>query len=131
MTTIVIFGSSLFMALILLLTKAMELKYGNKNIILRFIGKLDSKFETVVSNLKFRGLQLTQSIRYIFLVQAKEICKDCFKKIEEKAVNEFKKRQDVIMGKKEIASKGSVSFYLKKITEDKGNGEKGKIEDSL
>jgi len=130
MTTIVVFGSSLLIVLILLLIKAMELKYENKNIVLRSLGRFDSKFESVVLNFKFRSLQLIQSIRYIIFVHLKEVSRDYLKKIEEKAVNEYKKRQDVIMGKKEIESKGSVSFYLKKITEEKGNGEKGKIEDT-
>jgi hypothetical protein len=70
-------------------------------------------------------------VRYIIFVHLKEVSKDYLKKLEERAINEFKKRQDVIMGKKEIIGKGSASFYLKKITEIRQNGEKGKIEDSL
>jgi len=131
MATIVVFGSSLFIAVILLLIKGAELKYGSKNVFLRSLGRFDSKFEELVSNIKFRSLQIIQSVRYIIFVHAKEVTKDYLIKIEEKAVNEFKKRQDIIMGKKEIASKGSVSFYLKKITEVKKNEERGKIEDLL
>ena len=131
MATIVVFASSLFIASAFVSVKAVELKYGRKNIILRLIGKFDSKCDNCVSGFKFKGLQLVQSVRYIVLVQIKEICKDLFKKAEEKIISEYKKRRDVVMGKKDIADKGSVSFYLKKITEDKSNGEKGKIEDSL
>ena len=131
MTTIVVFASSLFITSAFVSIKAVELKYGKKNIILRIVGKFDSKCDHCVSSLKFKGLQLIQSIRYIFLVKIKEVCKDLFRRAEEKVMNEYKKRQDVVMGKKDITSKGSVSFYLKKITENKGNGEKGKIEDIL
>lgn len=131
MTTIVVFGSSLAVALILILTKALELKYGSKNILLRLIGKADNRLELIVSKIKFRSLQLVQSIRYIIFVHGSEMFKDYIKKAEQKAVSEFKKRQDVIMGKKEIVGNRSVSFYLKKITEEKGHSEKGKIEDSL
>lgn len=131
MTTIVVFGSSLAVALILILTKALELKYGSKNILLRLIGKADNRLELIVSKIRFRSLQLIQSIRYIIFVHGSEMFKDYIKKAEERAINEFRKRQDVIMGKKEIVNGGSVSFYLKKITEEKGHSEKGKIEDSL
>lgn len=131
MTTIVVFSSSLAVALMLLLTKALELKYGSKNILLKFISRADDRLETLVSGIRFRSLQLIQSVRYIIFVHAKDIFKDYIKKAEEKAIGEFRKRQDVIMGKKEIVNGGSVSFYLKKITEEKGNGTKGKIEDSL
>lgn len=132
MTTIVVFSSSLLVASALVLIKAVELRRGNKNILLGLISRLDNRLEKMVSNLKFRSLQLIQSFRYLVLVRVKEICKDCLRRMEEKAASELKKRQDVIMmGKKEIISKGSVSFYLKKITEDKGSGERGKIEDHL
>ena len=129
MTTIVVFGSSLAVALILILTKTLELKYGSKNILLRFIGKADDRLELIVSKIRFRSLQLIQSIRYIIFVHGSEMFKDYIKKAEQKAVSEFKKRQDVIMGKKKIINGGSVSFYLKKITEEKGHVAKGKIED--
>jgi hypothetical protein len=56
---------------------------------------------------------------------------EIFNKIHLAILAEYRKRQEVIMGRKNIANKGSVSFYLKKITEDKKEGEKGKIEDSL
>lgn len=128
MTTIVVFASSLFITLAFVFIKAVELKYGKKNIILRLIGKFDTKCDQCVSGFKFKGLQLIQSIRYIFLVKIKEVYKDLFRKAEEKVMSEYKRRQDVVMGKKDITNKGSVSFYLKKITENKGNGEKGKIE---
>ena len=55
MTTIVVFGSSLAVALILILTKTLELKYGSKNILLRFIGKADDRLELIVSKIRFRS----------------------------------------------------------------------------
>lgn len=131
MATIVVFASSLFVTSAFVSLKAVELRYGKKNIILELIGKFDSKCDCCVSNLRFRSLQLVQSIRYIMLVQIKEVCKDLFYKVKEKIKEEYKIRQNTMMGQKDITNKGSVSFYLKKITEDKCNGEKGKIEDCL
>jgi len=129
MATTIVFASSLLAISALIITKTVELKRGKRNILLGFLGKLDHKAVLLVSNLKFKALQLIQSVRYIILVKTKEIIRDWFYKAQEKALNEYKKRQEmIIVGKKDIVNKGSVSFYLKKITEDKSNGEKGKIE---
>ena len=83
MTTIVVFTLSLLIASALIFFKAMELKHGKKNIVLEFIGQLDSKSEILVSRLKFRALQLVQSLRYIALVQTKIACKNLLDKVEE------------------------------------------------
>lgn len=131
MTTIVVFASSLFVALAFVSIKAIELKYGRKNIILELVGKFDQQCDYCVSSLKFRCLQFVQTIRYILFVQLKEIIKHFWNKIHEKIMHEYKIRQEIIMGRKEIVSNGSASFYLKKISEDKCNGGKGKIEDCL
>ncbi len=131
MVTIIVFASSLFVALVLVFIKYMELRNGNKNIILKFISKLDSKSNELVSAFKFKNLQLIQSIRYIVLVQIKKVVKDFFYETQDKILNEYKVRQSIMMGRKEIIGNGSASFYLKKITEDRSNGDKGKIEESL
>lgn len=129
MTTIIVFVSSLFIAFLLLALKAIELKYGKKNIFLSLINKLEARAIKLVALVKFTGLQIIQSLRYIILVQLKDAAKGLFKKAESRLFEEFKKRQDIVMGRKEILSKGSASFYLKKISEDKVSGERGKIED--
>ena len=132
MATIVVFVLSLFMASVMIVIKAIELRNEKKNILLRLINKLDSRLINLVSTLKFKSLQLIQSIRYIILVETKRVAKELFNKVQEKVANEYKKRQQVIIvGKKQITNKGSVSFYLKKITEDKGNTGKGKIDSAL
>ena len=132
MATVVIFASSLFMASGLVLIKAIELRNEKKNFLLKLVNLLDSRFNKIISTLKFKSLQLIQSIRYIVLVEINRIAKDLFYQVQEKIISEYKKRQEIIIvGKKNIVNKGSVSFYLKKIAEDKGNGEKGKIEDDL
>ena len=128
MTTIIVFGSSLFVASALVLVRALELRRGKKNILLNFISKFDSRSDKFISDLKFRSLQLIQTVRYILLVQTKISLRNLLYKIEEKIMNEYKMRQNIIMGRREIANKGSVSFYLKKITEDKGNMGRGRIE---
>ena len=91
------------------------------------MGKFDHQCDYCVSGLKFRCLQFVQTIRYILFVQLKEIIKHFWSQIHERIKHEYKIRQEIIMGRKEIINNGSASFYLKKITEHKGNGEKGKI----
>jgi hypothetical protein len=128
MATIIVFASALFVISAFIFIKAVELKYGKKNIILALIGKFDSKCDHCVSGFKFKSLQLIQSIRYIILVQSKIIFKNLLDRVMKKIIDEYKFRQKTIMGHKNITGNGSASFYLKKITEHKGNGEKGKIE---
>lgn len=127
MATIVVFASSLSIASILVLVKAIELKFGKKNIFLELIRKLDNRALTLISEVKFRNLQLIQTVRYIVLVQSKEVFRSFLDKIQEKIALEYRLRQEIVMGKRNITNRGSVSFYLKKITEEKGI-EKGKIE---
>ena len=131
MATIIVFASSLLVMLALIFFKAIELKCGKRNFVLSFICRLDSKLDKFISYLKFKALQLIQSVRYIALVQAKIVCKNLLEKVEEKIMNEYKIRQSAIMGHKNILDKGSASFYLKKITEGKSNGQKGKIEETM
>lgn len=130
MTTIIVFASSLVITSALIIIKALELKHEKKNIILRILSRFDSKSDKFVSALKFKSLQLVQSVRYIALVKSKEVFNDLFNRTKERILEELRVRHNIIiMGRKEIAHKGSVSFYLKKITENKGVGMKGKIED--
>jgi hypothetical protein len=131
MATTAIFASSFFIASVFVIAKAVELRNKRKNFFFRLINRLDPVLEKLISFLKFKSLQLIQSIRYIVLVEVKELAKALFLKAKERILDEYKKRHDMMMGHKDITSNGSVSFYLKKITEHKGNGEKGKIEDIL
>lgn len=132
MTTIIVFGSSLFLASGFVLIKAVELKYGRRNFILEIMAKLNSKSENFVSTLKFKVLQLVQSVRYIVLVKSKIVFKDLLDRAVEKILKEYKARQGtIIMGHKNISNNGAASFFLRKITEEKSNGTKGKIEESL
>ncbi|MFH0804469.1 MAG: hypothetical protein V1896_02620 [Candidatus Zambryskibacteria bacterium] len=128
MTTIVVFASSLFATIALVSFKAVELKCGKKNFAMSCICRLDDKSDKFVSGLKFKALQLIQSTRYIMLVQIKAVCKNLLHKVEERIAHEYKMKHTMIMGQKDIINKGSVSFYLKKITEGKSGGERGKIE---
>jgi hypothetical protein len=132
MATIIVFASSLSVASVLVGVKAFELRRGRKNAALGLLCRLDSKFDRLMADIKFRMLQLVQSVRYILFVQSKIFFKNLLHQVMEKIIQEFRAKQNTIMmGHKEISSNGSASFYLKKITEDKSNGEKGKIEDSL
>jgi hypothetical protein len=129
MAATIVFASSLLVVSALIITKAIELKREKKNMVLGVLGRLDSKSDKLISAIKFKSLQLVQSIRYIVLVRSKEIFNESFHGVKEKIKEELRTKHNIIiMGRKEIAHKGSVSFYLKKIAEDKSNGEKGKIE---
>jgi hypothetical protein len=127
MTTIIVFASSLSITAILVLVKAIELKFGKKNTFLELISRLDNKALSLITEVKFRNLQLIQTIRYIVLVQSKDVFRSFLDKLQEKIALEYRLRQELVMGKRNITNRGSVSFYLKKITEEKGM-EKGKIE---
>jgi hypothetical protein len=130
MATIVVFVSSLSVASVLVLVKAVELRHGKKNIVMRLLCQLDSGLDKLVASFKFKGLQLIQSIRYILLVRARVFFTDLFNKALNRIIKEYKIRQSaVIMGRKNISGNGSASFYLKKISEGRGNEEKGRIED--
>jgi hypothetical protein len=131
MTTITIFISSLFVLAAFLGLKTAEIKYEKRNIFCEILGKFDEGAHKLVANLKFKSLQLIQSARYIVLVEAKEAARKLFEKLEEKIIAEYRAGHTMIMGQKEIAGNGSASFYLRKITENKDNGQRGKIEETL
>jgi hypothetical protein len=122
MATIIVFASSLLILSIFLILKALELKSGNKNLLLGLISKFETEANLLVKTLKFRSLQLNQTVRYLVFVKSKLLWNEIFNKIHLAILAEYRKRQEVIMGRKNIANKGSVSFYLKKITEDKKEG---------
>ena len=129
MTTVVIFGSSLFVAILLVLLQAWELRRAKKNIILSLLAKLDPLSEKLIEVLKFRLLQAIQTLRFVVLVWSKEFASNLSSKAIDRLIKEFETRKGTVMGKKEIRNNGAVSFYLRKIQEDKSNGEKGKIEE--
>ncbi len=129
MTTVVIFGSSLFAASLLILLQSWDLRKSKKNIILSLLGKLDPIAERMLETLRFRLLQAIQTVRFIILVWSKEFVGNISRKAQDRILREFESRKETMMGKKDIKNNGSVSFYLRKIKEDKSNGEKGKIED--
>lgn len=132
MATTIVFASSLLVVSALIITKAIELKREKKNMILGVLSRLDSKSDRLISVIKFKSLQLVQSVRYLAIIRSKELFNEKFHNVKEKIKEELRTKHNIIiMGRKEIAHKGSVSFYLKKIAEDKSNGDRGKIEDGL
>lgn len=131
MTTIITFGSSLLVVITLVSLKAFEISREKRNFFLSIVGKLDEPALRLTNSIRFRIFQIVQSVRYIILVKMRDMLHDMFVRVSDKIASEYRERQDMLMGRREIANKGAVSFYLKKITEDKSNGEKGKIEESL
>ncbi len=129
MSIIIIFYISLSVSILLIVIKIFELRYEKKNFILRLISSLDDKSHKIIEAFKFRSFQIMQTIRYVALVQIKEVSKNIFHKTKASLEAEYRNKQDYIMGKIEIGERNSASFYLKKISEDKKNTTKGKIED--
>ncbi|MBN2094311.1 MAG: hypothetical protein JW740_03025 [Candidatus Zambryskibacteria bacterium] len=127
MYTITVFNISLIVVLLFLFVKTLEIKYKKQSIASRFRDKLDVLSQKLISNLKFKWLQFIQSLQYIILIKAKILFKNVLVKIEAKIMNEYHAKQNTIMGgQRNISNRGSVSFYLKKISEGKTTS--GKIE---
>ncbi len=131
MTTIIVFGSSLFIASALVVLQGLELRKSKKNIILSLIARLDPYSEKLLETLRFRLLQIIQTVRFIIFVWSREFLKSYSDRLRERIFREFEMRRRVVMGEKEIRNNGSVSFYLRKIKEEKTTVGKGKIEDEL
>ncbi len=131
MATIVVFGSSFVLAIFLFLAKAIELRRDSASFVLRPLNSLNDRAERLALNMKFRLLQIIQTVRYICLVHLPALADRTVEGAKEKVLREVEARRKVIMGHKDIVSKGSASFFLKKIDENKKNGEKGEINDSL
>lgn len=129
MTLIYVFGSSLLLAGLLVVIKAVEIRSQKNNILLGLFRKLEPASGRFVSWAKFSILQIIQSVRYILFVHSRVVCRNILDRIADKIMEEYKVRHNMIMGRREIVGNGSASFYLKKITETKGSG--GKIEESL
>jgi hypothetical protein len=128
MGTIIVFGSSLFVSFVLICLKAIELKFQKRNFILRILGLLDGKVAKFTEAVKFRTLQIIQSVRYLVLVHSKSVAQEKLTKIQNRIISEYQTREQKLMGKRDINSSGSVSFYLKKIATEKGAG---RIEEDL
>lgn len=131
MTIVLVFLGSLFCASALVMLKDLEVRRKKKNFALGILGRLDEKSLALASSIKYRSLQFIQSIRYIILVEAKNFLFAWAKDSWQRIYSEYlKARERALSGQKEINSRGSVSFYLKKITDEKG-GVKGRIEETL
>lgn len=92
---------------------------------------MDGQALAMMQWFKFRTLQIIQSIRYIVLVYSRSVVEALLHRIKDRIRTEYQVRQEVMMGRRNIGNRGSVSFYLKKITEMKESGSGGKIEDRL
>jgi hypothetical protein len=129
MTTITLFAGSLLVSIYLVIAKAVEIKYGKKCVSLKLLSLLDPHSQNLISGLKFRMLQIVQSVQYIILVQIRAVFINLLEKVEDKIMEEYRAKHSVLaMGRKNIVNKGSVSFYLKKITENRREEMRGKIE---
>lgn len=128
MAILIIFASSLLFVMSIVLFKAVESRFGKRNLILELIRKLDTKSEKFIATLKFRAWQAIQSVRYLFVVKIKASFFDWLQAMQYKIAREYDLQQNTLMGRRQIVGNGSASFYLKKISEEKSFGSKGKIE---
>lgn len=128
MTTIIIFALALFFAISIIFFKALDLKKGKSNFVYTIIGKFDRSSAVFVEKIKFSILQFIQSIRYIILVKIRNKITDFVSQEIRRILNEYENKQKIFMGRKNIANNGSVSFYLKKIKDQKAYDGKGKID---
>jgi hypothetical protein len=117
---------------VLVAIKDFEVRRKKRNFALGALSRLDERSLALIAAIKFRGLQFIQSVRYIVLVEAKNFIIVLVKRYCNRIYSEYTKaRERTIMGQKQIESRGSVSFFLKKITEEKSGIVKGKIEETL
>lgn len=128
MAILIIFASSVLFVMSLIVFKAIESRFGKRNFILELVRKLDAKSEKFIATLKFRTWQAIQSVRYLFVVKIKATFFDYLQAMQYKIAREYDLQQNTLMGRKQIVGSGSASFYLKKISEEKSFGSKGKIE---
>ena len=130
MATIYVFASSLVIAIVIFTLKAFEIRSvsGKQNPVLALIGKLDPKAIYFIEWLRFRALQAIQTVRYIIVVELRGKILNYVNHTKDKLLHEYKIRQELVMGRRVITNKGSVSFYLKKIAAEKEHEKRGRIE---
>jgi hypothetical protein len=131
MISIITFGSSFLLLVILFVGKSSEQKSGNKNFINKAAGLLDGLASKILDFLYFRWKQISQTVRYIIFIMIPHRSEEAFRQMKGKAVNQYNKQRDSLMGKKDLVSSSSASFFIKKIREDKKNTKEGKIDDLL
>ena len=129
MTPIYIFAGSFLISFVILIAKVLE-RGDSSSFVLKGFRKLDPKAEKFIQEFKYRVLQVIQTVRYLALVHVPMMMKELAHEIRESAMREYRVSQDIIMGRKNIVNKGAVSFYLKRIKEEKG-AVRGQIQDSL
>lgn len=130
MIAITIFGLSVLLALSIILSKLFEQRSQRANFILRLCRKFDPRAESFTNKFRFRILQLVQTVRYLFIVHLPQIMREVISEVQQGAMREYRVSQSIIMGRKNIVNKGAVSFYLKRIKEEKGS-ERGEIQDNM
>jgi len=131
MTTVVLFGSSSILAGLILILKWFELRSGKNGFLLLLLNKLNPHAESLIQKLRLGALQIVQTIRYIVLVRIPGALDNAVEKARMSAVRELESRKGMLLGRRDITSRGSVSFFLRKMNENKQNGERGEINDPL
>lgn len=128
MTLIIIFLVSTSLIILLLTLKGIDERRIEPNFVSRYLSRFDVKSEIFINYLKFKTLQIIQTLRYIFIVKVSKYFAEQNYKLKTWIIDELDKKQKIFMGRKEISKKGAVSFYIKKIEDNRTVSGKGKIE---
>ncbi|MEK7642459.1 MAG: hypothetical protein AAB392_01555 [Patescibacteria group bacterium] len=131
MVTIVIFALSVIVASLLIVLRLLAMRSSRESLPLRFMSKYDSATQDFVDNLRFRILQVIQTIKYLTLVHMPSVADSTIAKYKLKMLDKLETQRNLLMGRKNIQNRGSVSFFLKKIDETKKQTPKGFINDTL
>lgn len=130
MIAIIIFGLSTLFVLSIVISKLIEQKTNRTILLLKVLRKFDPNAESFITKFRYRTLQLIQTVRYILIVHIPQIIREIGSEIHQGAMREYRISQSIIMGRKNITNKGAVSFYLKKIKEERESG-RGEIQDNM
>ncbi len=131
MTNIVFFFVSLFIVFVLFVLKLVSVSKNRDIFPLNIFRITDPKAEKLIDYLKYKIYQIVQTLRFLVIVKMPEVLKHEKNKMQEKIAEKIDKQRDVILGKINIKDNGSSSFYLKEISEQAKNEEKGRIDESL
>lgn len=126
MTTTVVFGVSLFIAVLIVMLKHLELRSSKRHFLLSPLSKFDNQVQKLMRAAENLMLTLLKSLQHLIMISLKNAINKSWLHTKNRILHEYRIREEIILGRKHIPNRGSVSFYLRKIDEAK-NGNKGEI----
>lgn len=119
MALIITFSISFLGLLLLFISKA----FGSQ-----LVAGLDPKTQSLFDWVSFKKKQIIQTVKYIIFIVIPQKTEESFRQAKGAAIQEYKKRKEAVMGKKDIKDSGA-SFFLKKMKEYQDSAKKGQIQD--